>query len=369
MNKVLRLLAPLRRLDSFALLATLSLLGIGVLFIHSAGAGDASSSALPQWVKQLLFFALAFPVYLGVALFDYRRLRDVSGLLYLLGVGLLVAVLFVGIEINGARSWFDLGLFNLQPAELAKLAMIIVLAAYLGDPLHNSRSPRAVFTALALGGLPFLLILAQPDLGTAIILPFLLLSILFVAGLPWRMLGLILVLGLLSLPIVWSMAKPYQKERVLVFINPDHDPLNASWNMKQSIMAVGSGGLTGKGLRQGTQNLLGFLPTTVAPTDFIYSVIAEEKGYVGSVTLLSLYSLLFIRLARTALRTPDPFGRLIVVGILAMLFAHVTINVCMTIGLMPIVGLPLPLVSYGGSFVLSMMLALGLVQSVHLRID
>lgn len=371
MSSLRKLFAPLARLDWIALFATFALLGIGVLFIQSAKVG--SDAGLPllerQWIKQLLFLGLAAPVYLGAALFDYRQLRDVSGILYAVGAGLLIAVLFLGIEINGARSWFDLRVFTLQPAELAKLSMIVALAAYLGDPLRNTRVPRAVLGALALGGVPFVLILAQPDLGTAMILPFILLSILFVAGIPWRMLGLILVLGLLTLPIAWSMAKPYQKERILVFINPDHDPLNASWNMKQSIMAVGSGGLSGKGLRQGTQNLLGFLPATVAPTDFIYSVIAEEKGYLGSITLISLYSLLFICLARTALRTPDPFGRLVVVGILAMLFAHVTINVSMTIGLLPIVGLPLPLVSYGGSFVLSMMLALGLVQSVHTRRD
>jgi rod shape determining protein RodA len=282
---------------------------------------------------------------------------------------LLVAVLIIGIEINGSKSWFDLGAFTLQPSELAKIGLIIMLASHLGDPLKNVRLPGTVLTVLVLTGFPFLLILAQPDFGTAMILPCMVLAMLFVAGISWRMLGLILLLGALALPIGWQFLADYQRQRIMVFLNPDIDPLNAGWNMKQSLMAVGSGGLHGKGLGQGTMNLLGFLPTTVAPTDFIYSVIAEEKGYIGSLVLIALYSLLFICLARTALRCPDPFGRLIAVGILAMLFMHVTINICMTIGLMPIVGLPLPLVSYGGSFVLSMLLALGLVQSVHLRSD
>jgi rod shape determining protein RodA len=201
------------------------------------------------------------------------------------------------------------------------------------------------------------------------ILPAILLSILFVSGLPWRVLMVLVLLGLMTLPLAWTVARPYQKERILVFLEPDRDPLNAGWNMKQSRMAVGAGGLTGKGFGKVTQNMLGFLPSTVAPTDFIFSVIAEETGYLGSLGILGLYCLLFGCLARTAIRAADFFGRLIAVGILAMLFVHVTINVAMTVGLMPIVGLPLPLVSYGGSFVLSMLLALGLVQSVYIRRD
>jgi len=280
---------------------------------------------------------------------------------------LLAGVLLVGIEINGSKSWYDLGPINLQPSEITKIGLVITLAAYLGDPLRNTRHPRAVLVPLLLTGGIFILILAQPDLGTAMILPTILMSLLFVAGLPWRVLSVLVLLGLMTLPLAWSVARPYQKERILVFMNPDRDPLNAGWNMKQSRMAVGSGGLTGKGIGKGTQNMLGFLPETVAPTDFIFSVIAEEKGYVGSLGILGMYTLLFGCLARTAVRSVDFFGRLIAVGILTMLSVHVTINVAMTVGLMPIVGLPLPLVSYGGSFVLSMMLALGLVQSVHIR--
>ncbi len=368
MAKPLRLLTPLLRMDWLAVLVTGLLLLTGITFIISAGSGDETTQLLNrQWVRQVVFILIGIPVYFGVAAIDYRWFKDAVGVIYAVCVLLLVGVLIVGIEINGSKSWYDLGFVNFQPAELAKIGLVITLAAYLGDPLRNTRHPRIIVVPLLMTGLIFLLILQQPDLGTAMILPCVVMSMLFVAGLTWRMIGFLVLLGAMSLPLAWSVAQPYQKERILVFINPDRDPLNTSWNMQQSKMAVGSGGLAGKGIGQGTQNILGFLPTTVAPTDFIFSVIAEEKGFIGSALVLSLYSTLFACLARTALRASDNFGRLIAVGILTMLAVHVTINVAMTIGLMPIVGLPLPLVSYGGSFIVSMMLALGLVQSVHVR--
>ena len=365
-----RTFKPLLRLDWLAFASTFCLLLTGVFFIFSAGIGDeADSLVASQGFKQLGFIILGIPGYLVVSLIDYRKFRDIIPLIYAGCILLLLGVLFFGIEINGSKSWYDLGPINFQPAEVTKIGLVITLAGFLGDPLRNIRHPKVLLTPLVLTGGIFVLILAQPDLGTAMILPTILLSLLFVAGLPWRVLVVLGLLGLMSLPLGWSVARPYQKERILVFLEPDRDPLNAGWNMKQSRMAVGSGGLTGKGFGKGTQNMLGFLPSTVAPTDFIFSVIAEEKGYMGSLGILGLYSLLFGCLARTAIRAADFFGRLIAVGILTMLFVHVTINVAMTVGLMPIVGLPLPLVSYGGSFVLSMMLALGLVQSVHIRRD
>lgn len=368
MAKFISMNNPLLKLDWFALLITVLLLGTGITFISSAGFGGENIPLLKQqWFRQVIFILISIPVYIGIVLIDYRWFKDIAGIIYAGCIILLVGVLIFGIERNGSKSWFDLKIFDFQPAEVAKIGLIITLAAYLGDPLRNTRHPRIVLVPLLLTGLFFLLILQQPDLGTAMILPCVVMALLFVSGLPWRMIGLLALLGMMTLPMGWVLAKDYQKERVLVFINPDRDPLNAGWNMKQSKMAVGSGGLTGKGIGQGTQNLLGFLPTTVAPTDFIFSVIAEEKGFLGSAFLLSLYSLLFGCLARTALQASDMFGRLIAIGILTMLAVHVTINVAMTIGLMPIVGLPLPLVSYGGSFVVSMLLALGLVQSVHVR--
>lgn len=361
-------LRDLLKIDWLALLAMLLLLATGVLFISSAGHGNEVLPLLSrQWFRQLIFAGVGIPVYLTAALFDYRWFRDGTVVIYACCFGLLAGVLIFGKTINNSTSWYDLGFVDFQPSEVAKIGLVITLAAYLGDPLRNTRHPRILILPLVLAGILFLLISLQPDFGTAMILPCVVMTMLFVAGLPWRLIGVLLLLGLMTLPLAWSVAKPYQKERVLVFFDKDRDPLGASWNRIQSEMAVGSGGLTGKGIGKGTQNLLGFLPGTVAPTDFIFSVIAEEKGFVGSAGLLGLYSLLFGCLARTAVRASDMFGRLIAVGILTMLAVHVTINVAMTIGLMPIVGLPLPLVSYGGSFVVSMMLALGLVQSVHIR--
>lgn len=356
------------RMDWLAFLATSLLIATGIVFITSAGYGDSTIPLMQrQWFRQTLFVLLGIPLYFVMSFIDYRWFKDLSGLVYAGCVVLLGGVLIFGKEINNARSWYDLGFVDFQPAEVAKIGLVITLAAYLGDPLRNTRHPRIILLPLALTGLVFLLILQQPDFGTAMILPCIVMALMFVAGLSWRMIGLLMLIGLMTLPLAWGLAKDYQKERVLVFLNPDRDPLGASWNRRQSEMAVGSGGLTGKGIGQGTMNILGFLPTTVAPTDFIFSVIAEEKGFLGSATVLGLYSLLFGCLARTAVRASDMFGRLIAVGILTMLAVHVTINVAMTIGLMPIVGLPLPLISYGGSFVVSMMLALGLVQSVHVR--
>ncbi|MDF3128571.1 rod shape-determining protein RodA [Kiritimatiellaeota bacterium B1221] len=368
MAKIFSLESPLLRIDWLALLVTLLLLGTGLIFIGSAGYGDDTIPLLNrQWFRQFIFVLISLPVYFSISLIDYRWFKELSPVIYGGCLVLLVGVLIFGKTKNGATSWYDLKIVDFQPAEIAKIGLVICLAAYLGDPLRNTRHPRIIFVPLALTGGIFLLILKQPDFGTAMILPCVVMALLFVACISWRMIGLILFLGLMTLPLAWGVAKDYQKERVLVFLNPDRDPLGASWNRRQSEMAVGSGGLSGKGIGQGTQNLLGFLPTTVAPTDFIFSVIAEEKGFIGSATLLGLYSLLFGCLARTAVRASDMFGRLIAIGILTMLSVHVTINVAMTIGLMPIVGLPLPLVSYGGSFVVSMMLALGLVQSVHSR--
>ena len=363
MDNLRHTLAPLRRLDWVALLTTVLLLGIGVVFIYSAGYGREST----QWIRQLGFILIGIPVYLGAALFDYRRLREWSWPLYLISLVLLIGLYFFGMSIHGAKRWYNLRVLLFQPAEAAKLAVIALLAMWFSDTLRNLRRPANILIPLAFVLIPFALIAAQPDVGTAFILLSIFATMLFSAGASWKMLGLLALLGLLSLPVAWTMLRPYHRDRIMVYLEPDRDPLGRGWNRRQSEIAIGSGGLHGKGFKQGTQNVLGFLPTTVAPTDFIYSVIAEEKGFIGCALMLTLYSVLFVALARTSLRSQDVFGRLMTIGILTMLFTHVTINVAMTIGLLPIIGLPLPLVSYGGSFILSMLLALGLAQGVYIR--
>jgi rod shape determining protein RodA len=215
--------------------------------------------------------------------------------------------------------------------------------------------------------IPFLLIVKQPDLGTAMTLIPLAVAMMFVAGVPTRYLVILGLVGICLLPVGWFALGDYQKERIMVFFDPARDPLGSGWNKIQSEIAVGSGGIAGKGYLKGTQNILGFLPRTVAPTDFIFSVIAEELGFVGSALLLSLFATLVVGGLRAALRARDKFGRLLAVGVVVLMFFHAFVNMSMTIGLMPVTGIPLPLISYGGSFMVCTMVGLGLVQSVYVR--
>jgi rod shape determining protein RodA len=211
------------------------------------------------------------------------------------------------------------------------------------------------------------LILAQPDFGSAMVLAPICFALLFVAGARLKHLALVIALGLVLAPAAWSQLKPYQKDRLTVFLHPSRDPLGAGWNLNQSLIAVGSGGWSGKGFLQGTQNQLGYMPRTVTPNDFLFSVIAEEKGFVGSLIVVGCYAVVLFSGLRVAANARDRLGTMLATGVVAMLFFHVFINVGMTVGLMPITGLPLPLLSYGGSFVLATMGALGLLQNIWIH--
>ncbi|MCA1808883.1 MAG: rod shape-determining protein RodA, partial [Lentisphaerae bacterium] len=303
---------------------------------------------------------------------------------------LLVFVPGIGVRMYGARRWIQLaGIRLLQPAEMAKLALIIILARVYGAPGVWPRSRWLLVLALMLTALPVMMVAAQPDLGTASVFVPVLASILLTAGVPVRSLsGLAALAGLLlALLLILLLAPPalgwseerhdgllrscgissYQQDRIMVFLRRDADPLGAGWNKAQSQIAVGSGRLWGKGFRRGTQNILGFLPRTVAPNDFIFSVIAEEKGFMGALGIIILFAVVLHGAFRAALQAPDRIGRLLCVGVAALIFCHVFVNIAMTIGLLPITGLPLPLLSYGGTFMISVMIALGLVQSVYIR--
>ncbi len=355
-----------RRMDWFMMASVFILICVGISFIYSAAFRGDSSTVYPFYKKQIGWALVGLAVYLGVMTFDYGLLRRYVWGLYGMGLVLLLLVFVVGTRVHGAYRWLNVGV-NIQPSELAKLSTIVALAAYLGRPDLDVYSPRSTITALVIVGVPFLLIAMEPDLGTAMVLVPVTLVMLFMAGVPWRILALILLAGAMLMPLAWLGLDEYQRNRIMVFWDPASDPLGVGWNKIQSEIAVGSGGLFGKGFLNGTQNILGFLPRTVAPTDFIFSVIAEECGFAGSVGLLALYGWLVGRGSSIALVARDRFGQLLVTGIATMLFAHIFVNVAMTIGMMPITGLPLPLVSYGGSFMVSTMLALGLLQSVYVR--
>ncbi len=256
----------------------------------------------------------------------------------------------------------------IQPSEFAKLGTLFILARFLSQPSRDVTDPKCLVQVLLILAVPFALIFKQPDLGTALTLVPLAVALMFVAGVPVRYLVILGLAGLCLVPVLWFFALgDYQKERIMVFFDPARDPLGSGWNKIQSEIAVGSGGIAGKGYLKGTQNILGFLPRTVAPTDFIFSVIAEELGFVGSALLLSLFATLVVGGLRAALRARDKFGRLLAVGVVVLMFFHAFVNMAMTIGLMPVTGIPLPLISYGGSFMVCTMVGLGLVQSVYVR--
>ena len=356
-----------RRLDWSLVTALCLLLLTGVLFIYSAGYRSHISSTSNLYHKQLVWVVAGTLIFLGLTIFNYNQLGALAGGIYGAGLLGLVIVLVVGTSVYGARRWLNLFGIYIQPAEFAKSATLVFLAYYLSRPARRLDRWTEVATALGIAALPMILIIRQPDLGTAMVFVPMVGVMLFTAGMPLRMLAILGGLGLCLAPIGWFGLGDYQKERLLVFFDPGRDPLGAGWNKMQSLIAVGSGGLTGKGYLNGTQNILGFLPRTVAPTDFIYSVIAEETGFTGSVMVLALYGVVLIGAVRAALAARNRFGRLLAIGAAALLFSHVFVNVAMTIGLMPITGLPLPLISYGGSFMMGTMILLGLVQSVYVR--
>lgn len=382
-------LSLLRRMHWTMNAAVGALLVIGVMFIYSSCYISEELPVRAYYRKQMIWALAGIAVYLVFALIDYRKLRKVSWWLYAGSLLLLAVVLVSGEFVSEDRRRLMLLGVGVQPSELAKLALIIVLARKLSLPGVNLAGIRPLLPILAIVAVPFFMIVEQPDLGTAMVLIPTSFAMIFVAGVPWKAIGVLLLvaligvgvfLGALFLPEKLGVSeegqnrilrlcrlRPYHKERILVFFAPGREPLVEGWNKVQSEIAVGSGGAWGKGFLKGTQNILGFLPRTVARTDFIFSVIAEEKGFFGSVVVLLLFGWVMVSGLMTALAAHDKMGRLMCVGIVVMIFCHVFVNIAMTVGLMPITGLPLPLLSYGGSFTIVMMSALGILQSVHLR--
>jgi rod shape determining protein RodA len=365
------------------------LLVIGVLFVYSAGYTGMDPGLRALYRRQAVWAVLGVAVYIGFAVLDYRRLRRWAWWLYGGGLILLGLVLAIGTSISGATRWLMVFGVGVQPSEIAKLAAVLVLARKLSRPGESYAGARTVVPVFLIAAAPMALIIMEPDLGTGMVFLPVMFAMMFVAGIPLRTLcvplavaaaAVLLVLGAMFLPARLGVGdagqerimaavgvRPYHRERLESFFHPERDPLNSGWNKMQSEIAVGSGGVWGKGFRKGTQNILGFLPRKVAPTDFIFSVIAEEKGFAGSAVVLGLYGTLLAAILCIALEARDKMGRLVCVGVAATLFCHVFVNIGMTVGVMPITGLPLPLLSYGGTFMLVTMASLGVVQSVSIR--
>ena len=352
-------------IDRLFLVTTLLLLGIGLLSLYSAAYQKTQMTGVAYLQRQLVWAGLGCGLAVLLVVMDYHLWLEWSYLFYGLMMLLLAMVLVVGTTRGGAQRWLTLGGVTIQPSEFAKLTTILAVARYLGHRPPVSGRWRTVFGASLLFGVPMAMILKQPSLGTASVFGFVGLAMLLAWGIPLRPLLIVLGLGLLCVPLLWHFLEGYQRSRLLVFLNPNLDPLGAGYTVIQSRIAMGSGQFWGKGWLSGTQNQLNFLPER--HTDFIFSVVGEEWGILGTTFCLGLYALLFQRGFIIAQQTRDPFGRLLIVGLITMLAAHMIVNMGMVLGLMPVVGLPLPFMSYGGSWLMTCLVAVGIVLSVAIR--
>ena len=332
---------------------------IGFLMMVSAGGGEF----YPWAVQQMVRFAMAFVLMLAIAVMPMRVLMDWAYFLYAACLIVLVVVDIMGHTGMGAQRWLKLGGFNLQPSEFMKLAVILVLARYYHQlqPDDIKRFSFLIPPAVIIV-LPAILILRQPNLGTTMILVLVGALMCFFAGVRWRYFIGAALAAAAAAPVAWHFMHDYQKRRVLTFLDPQQDPLGAGYNILQSMIAIGSGGFFGKGYLQGSQNQLNFLPEK--HTDFIFTMLAEEFGFFGSFLVLLLYGLLLVSGMTVAIRSRSTFGAMVAAGVTALLFVHVLINCGMVMGLMPVVGVPLPLMSYGGSITVSTVLAVGLLLNV-----
>ncbi len=338
--------------------------GIGFAMLYSA----ANGSMEPWASRQMMRFGLGLVIMFVVALIDVRFWFRYAYLIYFGCLALLGAVEVMGSIGMGAQRWIDLGFIRLQPSEMMKVALVLALARYFHG-LSNEDIGRLTYlllpTMLALA--PAALVLKQPDLGTAGMLLLAGGAVFFCAGVRWWKFALVIVAGLAAVPVAWQFLHDYQKARVLTFLNPENDPLGAGYHTLQAMIGFGSGALTGKGFMQGTQSHLNFLPEK--QTDFIFTMLAEEFGLVGSITLLGLYFLLLAYGFAISLRARNQFARLLAIGLTTNLFLYVSINMAMVMGVFPVVGVPLPLVSYGGTVLLTVMASMGLVMSCYIHRD
>jgi rod shape determining protein RodA len=336
----------------------------GIVNLYSAGYNRGEGTAL--YVKQLYWLAVGLGVMFVTLLYDYRHLEKLSYPIYLLSILLLLAVMFGGKTVAGSRRWLPLGPFAFQPAELAKIAIILALATYFNRrPRMEAMRLKNLIVPGVLVLIPVALIIRQPDLGSGILVVLVAASLILFVGVRWRTLvGCTLTLVMLS-PVIWHFLKDYQRQRVLTFLDPGKDPLGAGYHILQSMIAVGSGQFWGKGFLQGTQSQLYFLPEQ--HTDFVFSVFAEEWGFVGSAVLLLLFTALALWGLSVARDCKERFGHLLALGVTALIFWQIFINLCMVTGFLPVVGIPLPLFSYGGSSLITTLLGVGFLLNIRMR--
>jgi len=352
----------LRSFDWFWFLALLALVCAGAMAIWSTAADTGMHS---YFGKQMLFLGLGFAAFFVLLCFDYHLFPDFIAMIYIGIMAILCVTLIIGRAVGTNKSWLDLNVVSFQPAEFAKIVVIIALAKYYAGLDSDYLSFRELAIGGAIAFAPVALVLLQGDAGTAITYVPIYLTLSFLAGVRRKHIIVFLLIMLVSAPVAWSKMRGYQKERIETIINPYKDPDRVGYQTIQSMIAIGSGQLWGKGLGQGSQGHLGFLPAR--HTDFVFSVLAEEKGFVGSITVLALYLFVLSRLFRTVCEARDTIGAMIVSGVAALVFCHVAINIGMVFGVFPVVGIPLPFISAGGSSMITCFIAMGLSMSVRMR--
>lgn len=335
---------------------------VGTMMLYSAANGNWNVWALKHAVR----FGLGLAVMLGIAMIDVRYFLRYAYPFYFLSLLLLIVVEVSGYAGKGATRWIDLGFIRLQPSEFMKIALVMALARYFhGANLQQIGTVRGILPALLMALIPAALIMAQPDLGTALMLLFTTGVILFAVGVQWWKFAAVGLSVVIFMPIAWHFLHDYQKQRVLTFLDPERDPLGAGYHIMQSKIALGSGGFFGKGFLKGTQSHLNFLPEK--HTDFIFTMFSEEFGIIGAVLLIFLNLLVLMYSYVFALQTTSYFGKLLIIGLATNYFLYVSINIAMVLGLIPVVGIPLPLISYGGTVMLSVMVSFGVIMAVYVN--
>jgi len=352
----------LQNVDWTLLISVVLLVSLSAFTLRSLHVDRAGGVVL---LRQLAWFGLGIAALLTVASLDYRRIVGVAPVLYVAGLGALATVLVMGRTVSGARRWIGVGSFTIQPSEMFKVVFVLMAVWVITSRLARASGLAALGLTMAMLGLPFVLIVKQPDLGTALVLLPVVLALLLGAGHSLRLVGGLLAGGFAVMPAAWLVMKDYQRERIMVFLDPVRDPLGSAYNVIQAKIAIGSGQLLGKGVAGATQSRLSFLPER--HTDFIFAVFAEMWGFVGCLLLLACYAVLLSRGFDIAASAREPVGRLVALGVTALVATQVLINVGMVTGLLPVVGVPLPLMSYGGSSMLATLIAVGLLLSVRMR--
>lgn len=356
-RKILAILPARIHLDLPLLVALLLLCGYGLLVLFSATDQD-----LNKLYRQLIRFGIGFAVMIVIAQIPPLKLQRWSLPLFGIGLAMLVSVLVMGEIGKGAQRWLDLGIVRFQPSEVLKVAVPMMIAWYLTERPLPPSGPRILWTVV-LTAVPVILIARQPDLGTALLVASTGVIVLFLAGIKWRLIALLGVSTVALAPLLWYFMRPYQRERALSFLNPEGDPLGSGYHVIQAKIAIGSGGVYGKGWRNGTQSHLEFLPE--CSTDFVFATLGEEFGLLGILAMLAIYLFIIARGLYIATRAQDTYGRLLTGGFTLIFFVYLFVNTGMVTGLLPVVGIPLPLVSYGGTSLVTIMAGFGILMSIH----